>query len=131
MSTFFAKLLELDLAFFKIYEKEYDPKIDIQEFWDKYDIKNCRDHIFDLFINQLDRSDIENSFQDINKTQEFLISLLCVFRGYFAAHSRNVDLRGLDAGNKPKSSVGELQLKANGEVYELFEQVSTTIKNKL
>lgn len=131
MNNFYKKLLALDLAFYKPQDECYDPIEDIKEFWEKYDLKSCQDHIFFLFLSQEGVPENRNPIYSADQLQEFLIDMLHLIRGYFEAHNREVDLSQIDIKSVSKPNMNDQEQKLNKEIFEFFARVSSNLKNKL
>ncbi|OOG19624.1 hypothetical protein BWD42_06850 [Sphingobacterium sp. CZ-UAM] len=131
MNSFYKKLLALDLVFYKTHEQGYDPMVDIEEFWEKYDLKSFQDHIFYLFLSQDGIPDNKKPIYSADQLQEFLMDLLHLIRGYFEARNRGTDLSKINLKSVSKSNMNDREQKLNKEIFEFFERVSSNLKNKL
>lgn len=121
----------MDLVFYKTHEQGYDPMVDIEEFWEKYDLKSFQDHIFYLFLSQDGIPDNKKPIYSADQLQEFLMDLLHLIRGYFEARNRGTDLSKINLKSVSKSNMNDREQKLNKEIFEFFERVSSNLKNKL
>ena len=53
MKPVYANLVQLDLAFYEIYQEGYSPLKNIKDFWSIYAIDTCKNHIAALMENSL------------------------------------------------------------------------------
>ncbi|MDR2269527.1 MAG: hypothetical protein LBF27_01365 [Sphingobacterium sp.] len=131
MEKYFTKLIALDLTFYRGNQTGYNPIREIEDFWEKYDLKNCLDYGAALIDGQMNGIGNRRLAFETDGVEEFLINLVQVLTSYYIAHDQQVDLRVVDLSTMSSSMSSASELKLAKEIYEFFNRVSTDLKNKL
>ncbi|WP_343570295.1 hypothetical protein [Sphingobacterium sp.] len=88
MRSNYAHLILLDLVIYETHRSGYDPVKNVQDFWDRYPLKEIQDYIVG---SQPDT--VDNEKMSVNsQLSEFSIELLRVLIAYFMIHMTQLDL---------------------------------------
>lgn len=104
--------MTFDMVFNSVHMEDYDPIIVIQEFWNKYDMNDNRDHIVCLFLKSIGVS-VDAPIKDLEDEElnKFSIELMHVLLAYYIVHSHKISLEDLIIPILPTGRISEEELK--------------------
>jgi len=88
MRSNYVHLVLLDMVIFETHRSGYDPVKNVQDFWDKYPLKEIQDYIVALQPDTIDKGNLNSNSQ----LSEFSVELLRILIAYFMIHMTQLDL---------------------------------------
>ena len=117
MKELFKKLVAFDMAMYEIHHLEYDPVVCIKDFWTRYDMDSCRNHIVELMTIYFDRE------RGVNPTI-FSIALFRMIMAYFLIHYKKINLSELEISFLRSNRFIACELESSKEIYDFFYRLS-------
>lgn len=104
----------------------YDPEKVIEEFWQRYDINDSRDHIVCLYLKALGK-EVSDPVKDYGEDElkSYSLELMHLLVAYYLCHIHEVDLSELDVPNLSQGKITEEELKFRQINFELFGDKKT------
>lgn len=124
MRELFQKLVAIDMAMYEIHHLEYDPVVCIKEFWGRYDMDSCRNHMVELLAIYLDREREVNPAINTADVHHFTIALFRMLMAYFIVHYQRIDLSGIEISFQRSNRFIACELESSKEIYDFFYQLS-------
>ena len=112
------------MAMYEIHHLEYDPVACIKEFWQRYDMDSCRNHLVELLTIYLDRERKVNPAISAADVQHFTIALFRMLMAYFIIHYQRINLSGIEISLLRSNRFIACELESSKEIYDFFCQLS-------
>ncbi len=112
------------MAMYEIHHLEYDPVVCIKEFWNRYDMDSCRNHIVELLTIYIDRERKVNPAISTADVQHFTIALFRMLMAYFIIHYQRINLSGIEISFLRSNRFIACELENSKDIYDLFYQLS-------
>ncbi|WP_343321567.1 hypothetical protein [Sphingobacterium multivorum] len=124
MKELLKKLVAFDLAMYEIHHLEYDPVACIKEFWNRYDMDSCRNHLVELLTIYFDRERGVNPTISTADVQNFSVALFRMLMAYFLVHYKKINLTEVEISFLRSNRFIACELESSKEVYDFFYQLS-------
>nr|WP_288811698.1 hypothetical protein [uncultured Sphingobacterium sp.] len=124
MKELLKKLVAFDLAMYEIHHLDYDPVNSIKDFWNRYDMDSCRNHIVELLTIYIDRERKVNPAISTADVQQFTIALFRMLMAYFIVHYQRINLSGIEISFLRSNRFIACELESSKEIYDFFYQLS-------
>ncbi|PUV22761.1 hypothetical protein [Sphingobacterium athyrii] len=119
MNQKYIPVLPLEIAFYEINDKGYDPLKVIRDFWANYHINDCYDNI-ELVIEKYKYVvEVPNVF-DANKKHTFFLDLLRLLVAYYQVHSHAIKLDDIGFSCFKVSEHYKEDLKITKRIHDFF-----------
>ena len=123
MNQKYITLLPLELAFYEIHDKGYDPLNVIRSFWTNHHINDCHDNIEAVLQRYLHYSDTPD-VSDANKKHTFFLDLMRLQIAYFQAHYHAIKLDHINFPFFKIPEQHENDLKIRRTVFDFFKRIT-------
>ena len=120
MNADYFKLIPFDQVFNEVHVPGYNPIVNIENFWKKYDINSSRDHIVAMFLGHVDDPEGMMEQPDKLQLQAYSLDLFRALVAYYLAHKHNFNMGNLDIPFLPTKKLSEEELKFRQFDYALF-----------
>lgn len=124
MKELFKKLVAIDMAMYEIHHLEYDPIVCIKDFWSRYDMDSCRNHLVELLTIYFDRERIANPRISATDVQNFSVALFRMVMAYFLIHYKEINLNEIEISFLKSNRFIACELESSKEIYDFFYQLS-------
>ncbi|MCS4167647.1 hypothetical protein [Sphingobacterium sp. BIGb0116] len=121
------RILVLQFAFdsmiYEVHKVDYDPKKEIEAFWNHYALETLSANILQLLSTYLDGGSGENRLLKDEEMQEFATALYRVLIAYCIVYHRNIDLHQMQLSAEAEERIGK-DLGLSKKVAEFFGRLS-------
>lgn len=124
MEKFFSDVVDFDLTLHEVYEKVYDPIRHIVDFWNAYDIKVCREYLFELLIMYFGNPQNKKRRFTTDQMTAFIIALMRMQMSYYMASAKNIDLSKIDWSLLTNNKIAAEELEMSKKIHEFFHRSS-------
>ncbi len=120
----FKETCRLDLAMYEIHHLDYDPVACVKDFWTRYDMDSCRNHLVELLTIYFDRERGVNPTISAADIQSFSVALFRMVMGYFLIHYKKINLTGVEISFLRSNRFIACELESSKEIFDFFYQLS-------
>lgn len=121
MRSNYAHLILLDLVIYETHRSGYDPVKNVQDFWDRYPLKEIQDYIVALQPDTIDKENLNGNSQ----LYEFSVELLRTLIGYLMIHTHQMDLGKVSISIE----VNKEEIATSKAISDFFRRVSPSNTN--
>ncbi|CAM3584538.1 hypothetical protein [Sphingobacterium prati] len=127
MKPVYANLVQLDLAFYEIYQEGYSPLKNIKDFWSIYAIDTCKNHIAALMENSLTHVMALDMTKQSGE-RDFFGALPPLLIAYFMIHFQKLEINWSEISfSEPRERIQE-DLDTKKRIYDFFSSISKESK---
>lgn len=116
MRSNYAHLILLDLVIYETHRSGYDPVKNVQDFWDRYPLKEIQDYIVALQPDTIG----DEKIRDNPQLSEFSVDLLRTLIAYLKIHTHQMDLGMLSISIE----VNKEEIATSKAISDFFRRVS-------
>lgn len=120
MNANFFKLIPFDQVFNEIHVKGYNPIVNIENFWKKYDINSSRDHIVAMFLGDVDDPEGIMEKPDKRYLEAYSLDLFRALVAYYLAHKYKMSMEELEIPLLPTKKLTEEEVTLRQSNHALF-----------
>ncbi|HAU55822.1 MULTISPECIES: hypothetical protein [Sphingobacterium] len=123
MKPVYANLVQLDLAFYEIYQEGYNPLKNIKDFWSTYAIDTCKNYIAALMENSLTHAKVSDTIKQDGE-KDFFGALIRLLIAYFMIHFQNLDMNWAEISFSESRERIQEDLDTKKRIYDFFSSIS-------
>ncbi|WP_286862938.1 MULTISPECIES: hypothetical protein [Sphingobacterium] len=116
-------LLPIEIAFYELNDKGYDPLDVINEFWASYHINMCHDNIEDVMQGFLQNTEVFNVFEK-SKKYAFFLDILRLLIAYFQVHYHKIKIDDHKFSLFKIPEEQEKEMGIRNIIYDFFDRIS-------
>ena len=124
MNADYFKLIPFDQVFNEVHVKGYNPLVNIENFWKKYDINSSRDHIVGMFLGKVEDPDGLMEQPDKRYLEAYSLDLFRALVAYYLSHKHKLSMEDLEIPLLPTKKLTEEEVKFRQNDYALFGKKS-------
>lgn len=122
MKPVYANLVQLDLAFYEIYQEGYNPLKNIKDFWSVYTIDTWKNRIATLIENSLTHAKASDTTKQDGE-RDFFAALTRLLIAYFMIHFQKLDINWAEISfSEPRERIQE-DIDTNKRIYDFFSRI--------
>lgn len=120
MNADYFKLIPFDQVFNEVHVEGYNPIVNIENFWKKYDINSSRDHIVAMFLGHVDDAEGRMEKPDKRYLEAYSLDLFRALVAYYLVHKYKMSMEDLEIQLLPTKKLTEEEVRLRQSNHALF-----------